>query len=102
MWQSNSARHRKISLAAKSEIGAAKVAMKVFKKTCYRLLKSRRQHTTVRPLLLFKRNHAKFGRQMQQAWTSEGLQAAANATVLLQEILHWGEIKERPVEGSSS
>lgn len=33
MWKSNAARHRKISLAAKSETGAVKVAIKVFKKT---------------------------------------------------------------------
>lgn len=99
MWQFNATRHRKTSLEAKSETGAVKVAIKLFKKSRH---KSRRQHKKGRPLHLFKCNQIKFGRYIQQTWISEGLQAAANGTVLLQEILHWGEIKERPVELSSS
>lgn len=44
-WHSNAVRHRKISLVTRSERGIVKVAIKVFKKTCHRSLKSRGQHT---------------------------------------------------------
>lgn len=45
MWHSNAVRHRKISLVARFETGIAKVTTEVFKKTCRRSFKSRRQHT---------------------------------------------------------